>query len=135
MRSRSLSITLSAVYLLFTGCYQVGQIPLEEFLQDQGSGGAVFVVSDSTVYSARPNGYQVVNDSMYINGVWAGADGVVQPYKGHVPLSSISGVRQKRLDKLKTGLLVGGIVLGGLLVWIAEAMKDSFDGNRGIGKF
>lgn len=135
MEKRIVSFVTCICFLLYTGCYSMKQVTMDEFMSTHHPADAQFTTSDSLTYLASSKGYRVVDDSLVIQGLQVLPNDTKRPFTGSIPLDSVSSVGVKQLSITNTSLLLSGIfVVVGLFV-IADALKDSFKFDGGIGKF
>jgi hypothetical protein len=110
---------LTIAFLNFIGCYSAETITKKDI--DEGKEQIDFnqeisiTTKDYKSYSFGALQYQIVNDSLYGNGVVTEL-GKEVPFKGNIALDDILSFEQSTMDTGSTAGLTVAIIAGGLIV-------------------
>ena len=122
-------------FLNFIGCYSSETITKKDI--DEGKEQIDFnqeisiTTKDYKSYRFGALQYQIVNDSLYGNGVVTEL-GKEVPFKGNIALDNIISFEQSAIDKGSTAgvviaVVIGGLVVAGLIMWAILANAFSPD--------
>lgn len=108
---------ISLALLNLIGCYSISEVSKEEFINSK-YGDAYLLTYNLEKYHFREGNYFVQNDTL--NGIGEkdiSGFGEV-PFKGLLPLNTVSSFQLDYIDGLKTvGFIAATIVLVGLLIY------------------
>ena len=131
-------ITISFVvlaFLNFIGCYSPETITNKDI--DEGKEQIDFnqeisiVTKDYKSYRFGALQYQIVNDSLYGNGVVTEL-GKEVPFKGKIALDNILSFEQRAMDTgstagLTVAIIAGGLIVAGVIMW--AILANAFSPN------
>ena len=123
-----LKLTISFVllaFLNFIGCYSAETITKKDI--DEGEEQLDFnqeiaiTTKDYKTYRFGALQYQIVNDSLYGNGVVSELGREV-PFKGNIALDDILSFEQSSMDTgstagLTVAIISGGLIVAGVIMW------------------
>jgi hypothetical protein len=118
-------IFVVTAFLNFIGCYSAETITKKDI--DAGKAQIDYneeisiTTKDYKKYRFGAYQYQVVNDSLYGNGVVSEL-GKEVPFKGNIALDDILGFEQSSMDTgstagLTLAIIIGGLIVAGVIMW------------------
>jgi hypothetical protein len=108
-----ISVLIPSLIIQLCGCYSMREINKEEITETNEGRDLIVHTKDSTIYFFKKSNYHILNDSLYGKGYakFMGTSDFKAINEDTLALVNINSLERDELNPVKTGFLIGGILL------------------------